>query len=96
MITQHHKATPVYIVCSPSFPTLPALSIMSPEWIHGVFYTEEEAKEYLKDSLNPFLYIRSNYIYEGTDRNEKDNDSTPDNVTDIASNRTRKTRSKRS
>jgi len=57
-----YRTIPVFLVCSPSM-------AWPGEHIYAIFYTEEEANEYIGKEVNPFLYIRTNYIYsdEGRD-----------------------------
>jgi len=38
------------------------------EHIYAIFYTEKEANEYIGKELNPFLYIRTNFIYSDDSR----------------------------
>lgn len=52
---KYRKATPIYIVYTPGF--------WMGEWIQAIFYTEKEAKDFIKESDNPFMYIRLHHIY---------------------------------
>lgn len=56
MLNRSYRTIPIYIVYAPCF-SWPG------EWIQAIFYSEEEAKEFVKESLNPYLYVRSNFIY---------------------------------
>ena len=50
-----YREIPIFLVCGPSM-------CWPGEFIHFIFYTEEEANECMKNEHNPFLYIRKNHI----------------------------------
>jgi hypothetical protein len=56
-----YRATPVYLVCGPSF-------AWPGEHVFGVFYSEEDANEYIRNEINPFLFIRTNFLYTDDSR----------------------------
>ena len=51
-----YRAVPVFLVCSPCFG-------WPGELISAIFYSEEEANSYIRNSSNPFHYIKQNIIY---------------------------------
>jgi hypothetical protein len=60
-MTESLRAVPVFLVCGPSF-------AWPGEHIYAIFYTEEEANDYIKEEYNPFLYLRTNFIYTNESR----------------------------
>jgi len=51
-----YRKVPVFLVCAPSM-------AWPGEHIFAIFYTEREAKSWMKEQYNPFLYIRENEIF---------------------------------
>jgi hypothetical protein len=60
-MTKEYRAIPIFMVCSPEF-------AWPGERILAIFYSEEEANDYIRNEYNPFLYIRTNYIYSDDSR----------------------------
>ncbi len=56
-----YRATPIFMVCSPCF-------AWPGEVILATFYSEAEADDYIRQNVNPFLYIRQNVIYTDESR----------------------------
>lgn len=60
-MNREYRAIPVVLVCGPSM-------AWPGEHVYAIFYSEDEANEYIKNEVNPFLYIRTNFIYTDTSR----------------------------
>lgn len=50
-----YRNVPVFLVCGPSM-------AWPGEFIYAIFYSEDEANDYIRNEYNPFLYIRDHCI----------------------------------